>query len=146
MNRRNPLLLKKLAATDAALAYELSLSPKAQEVKRFRRENAVEAAGTLRPGLERYIFTKGQFSLVEMMWAITEQTGPVHSLISTWTAAGGDIAEAASFLQSGRLLSSKWCIDFTFQRRKPHFCGQLRELFGPDALRVTQNHAKFLCL
>lgn len=146
MKRINPLKLKRMAAEDAAVAHLLSLSPSKQEIKHFRRESAADAAGTLQKGQERYIFSKGQFSVIEMLFALTEQTGPVHSIISTWTAAGGDIAEAYALLQSGRLLSTKWCVDFTFQRRRPHFCGQLRELFGPEALRVTRTHAKFICL
>lgn len=147
MHRKpNPLLLKKLAASDRALAYTLTLAPKAQEVKRYRRETAAEALGILTLGLERYIFSKGQFSVIEFLHAMTEQTGPVHSIISTWTAGGRDIAEAHSFMESGRLLSSRWLVDFTFQRRKPQFCGQLRNLFGLDAIRVTRTHAKFVCL
>lgn len=142
----NPLLLKRMAAQDRAMAYTLTMLPKAQEVKRYRRESAAEACGVLSHGLERYIFSKGQFSVIEFLYALTEQTGPVHSIISTWTAHGGDIAEAHSFLESGRLLSTKWLVDFTFQRRKPHFCGQLRTLFGLEAIRVTRTHAKFVCL
>lgn len=144
--RINPLAIAKLAETDPVLAFTLSLAPKQQETKRYRRESAKEAVGTLSKGLERYIFSKGQFSVIEFLHAITEQTGPVHSIISTWTAHGGDIAEAHAFLKSGRLLSSRWLVDFTFQRRKPNFCGQLRELFGNDAIRVTRTHAKFVCL
>jgi hypothetical protein len=142
----NPLIESKKAEHDAALAFTLSMSPKQREVKYYRRESAAEAIGELSPGLDRYIFSKGQFSVIEFLYSLTEQTGPVHSLISTWTAAGSDIAEAHSFIKSGRLLSSRWIVDFTFQRRKPAFCGQLRELFGLDAIRVTSTHAKFVCL
>ena len=144
--KTNPLLVKRMAEKDRALAYTLQLSPKAREVKMCRRGSAAEALGKISHDMERYIFSKGQFSVIEFLHAMTEQTGPVHSIISTWTAHGGDIAEAHSFMESGRLLSSRWMVDFTFQRRKPHFCGQLRTLFGLDAIRVTQTHAKFICL
>lgn len=142
----NPLLAKKLAERDPILAFTLSLSPSKKEIKYCRRESAIEAIGQLTPNIERYIFSKGQFSVIEALYALTDQTGPVHSIISTWTAHGTDIAEAHAFLQSGRLLSTRWLVDFTFSRRKPAFCGQLRTLFGLDAIRVTQTHAKFIVL
>lgn len=145
MARVNPLLLKTLAKEDRAIAFDLGLPPKQRETKYYRRESAAEALGTLERGLQRYILSKGQFSVIEFMHALVAQTGPAHTIISTWTAAGGDIAEAHAFLESGRLLSTRWLVDFTFARRRPAFCGQLRALFGLDAIRVTRTHCKFFC-
>lgn len=142
----NPLMARRAAGADKAAAFTLGLSPKQREVKYYRRESAEEALGVLSHGLQRYILSKGQFSVIEFLYALTEQTGPVHSAISTWTAHGGDIAETHAFLESGRLLSTRWLVDFTFFRRKPAFCGQLRNLFGLDALRVTRTHCKFVCV
>lgn len=44
---------------------------------------------------------------------------------------------------SGRLLSARWLIDFTFSRRDPAACHLIRDAFGLPNMRVTQVHSKF---
>jgi hypothetical protein len=142
--RKNPIL--KPETRFAATEHTVRRSPRARELKVAREQAARDALGELERSLERYVITKGQFSLIELIRAVLEQTGPADLAVSTWTAAGADIAEAHEFLTDGRLRSTRWLVDFTFQRRKPHFCGQLRKLFGDDAIRVTRNHAKLVVI
>ncbi len=113
--------------------------------KELRCKSAKEVIGKLEIGVSLFGFTKGQFSLIELMGAILEQTGPADISLSTWTAAGSDLSEAADFLNSGKIKSIKFVLDSTFQRRKPAFAAKIRELFGFGSIRVTKNHAKF-CL
>ncbi len=140
----NPILERERAAIEASksIAFTVKQSPKQKEIKYHRRESAAESVGTISKGLERYVLSKGQFSLIEFLEAILAQTGPAHATISTWTAAGSDISEAHNFLTDGRILSCRFLVDFTFHRRKPQFCGQIRQMFGNSAIRVTRNHAK----
>lgn len=111
-----------------------------------RRKNAAEALGAIEPNTDRYIVTKGQFSLIDLISATADAIGPAHFLISMFTAHGAGIADAHDFLKAGKILSAKWLVDFTFQRRKPHFVGQLRALFGDDCIRITKTHAKIVVL
>jgi hypothetical protein len=142
---RNPILEPRTTGEDGA-SYRVATSPEAHDVKLRRRESAGESLGELRPGLERYIVTKGQFSLIDMIRKILDQTGPADITVSTWTAAGADIAEASDLFNDGRIRSARFLLDHTFQRRKPHFCGQIRKLFGDDAIRITKNHAKLVVI
>ena len=120
--------------------------PTAREVKKaMRTATAKEAIGNLYPGCAIFGITKGQFSLIELIFAILEQTGPADVFCSTWTAAGADLTEAFDLLKSGKMRSCRFLVDHTFQRRKPAFAAKIRELFGAEAVRVTRNHAKF-CL
>ena len=93
-----------------------------------------------------HALTKGQFSLLDVLSALVEKTGPAHLDISTWTAASTDVGVVCDWLQGGRIVSSRWLVDLTFQRRTPEVADQIRKLFGRDAIRVAQNHAKLALL
>ena len=118
----------------------------AMEIRKLlRKQTAAQAIGQLYPQCSIFGITKGQFSLVELIAVILQQTGPADVFLSTWTAAGGDLTEAHGFIESGAMRSFRCLVDNTFQRRKPAFAARIRELFGIEAIRVTRNHAKF-CL
>ena len=117
---------------------------KSREIRRLlRKETATEAIGKIYPRCAIFGITKGQFSLIELITAILEQTGPANLFISTWTAAGADLTDAFELIESGRLLSCRFLVDHTFQRRRPAFAAKIRDLFGVNSVRVTKNHAKF---
>jgi len=108
-----------------------------------RGETAKQALGTIKPGCEIFGFTKGQFSFVDLLDAILWQTGPADVVVATWTAASADLTRVKAWLTSDRLLSCRFMVDFSFERRQPAFCATMRECFGDDAIRVTVTHAKF---
>ena len=110
-----------------------------------RRQSAVDAIAGLRPGLEIYGFTKGQFSMLDLIVALLEKTGPADVVLSTWTAARHEILTLDKLVKTGVLKSMRWLVDFTFARRDPQAANQIRMTFGVDAIRVAQTHAKF-CL
>lgn len=105
---------------------------------------AAEAVGPITPGIEIYGLSKGQFSLIELIEHVLDATGPAHITISTWTAAGADLAHTHTLLNSGHVLSARWLVDYSFPNRQPAYCAQLRDRFGDDAIRATANHAKFV--
>ncbi|GAF71785.1 unnamed protein product [marine sediment metagenome] len=120
--------------------------PDKRELKKaLRCKTAAEAIGQLYSGCAIFGITKGQFSLVELISAISDQTGPVTAFISTWTASGNDMQDFFGYLESGKIKSVRFLVDFTFQRRHPGAAARMRELFGIESVRVTKNHAKF-CL
>lgn len=105
---------------------------------------AAEAVGPITRGCEIYGLSKGQFSLIELVEHCLAATGPADLVVSTWTAAGADLAHTASFLADGRVRSCRWLVDFSFPSRQPAYCAQLAERFGAHAVRLTANHAKFV--
>lgn len=121
-------------------------APSKREIrKEARTGTAIEALGNLYPGCAIFGLTKGQFSLIELISAIVDQTGPAEIFISTWTASSADLSDAFKLMKSGKILHARFLVDHTFQRRQPGFAKKIRDLFGLDAVRVTRNHAKF-CL
>jgi len=109
----------------------------------MRGETASEAIGTLSHGCEVYGFTKGQFSLINVLEHCLSETGPADVVICTWSAASGDIRAANRLLSNHQIKTLKFIVDFSFQRRKPEFCAELTRAFGVESTRVTSIHAKF---
>jgi len=115
-------------------------------VRAFSGESAGKAVGALTPGCEIYGFTKGQFSLIDLIEHCLTCTGPADVFIATWSAAAGDIQRAHKFLKNGRIRNIRFMVDYSFQSRKPEFCSELVATFGHDVLRVTVTHAKYVMI
>ena len=109
-------------------------------------ETATSAIGTLTKGCRIIGITKGQFSLLDLIKAVLEQTGPAHLLVSTWTAGIRDAENAGFLLERGELLSMQLLTDRSFPTRQAKYCRRVREIFGDDAITITNVHAKFAVL
>ncbi|RJQ29203.1 hypothetical protein C4571_02090 [Candidatus Parcubacteria bacterium] len=112
-------------------------------IKAVRQENIKQAIGQLFPGCEIYGFTKGQFCLIDIIEHCLEQTGGADVVVSTWSAASGDIKAANRLMTQSLIKSLRFIVDFSFKSRKPHFCADLLNTFGQDCIRVSKIHAKF---
>ena len=119
----------------------------ARDVRRVQyAANVAEALGTLEHSCEIYGLARGQYSLIDIIEHILGQTGPADLVISTWTAAGADIDYALRLCENGSVRSLRWLVDASFPLRQPGYCAAMRERFGDESIRVTENHAKFVLL
>ena len=119
----------------------------ARDVRRVQyADNVAVAVGPIEHGCEVYGLCRGQYSLIDLIEHVLTFTGPAEIVISTWTAAGADIDYALRLTKDGRVLSVLWLVDSSFPVRQPGYCRAMRERFGDAAIRVTQNHAKFVLI
>ena len=109
-------------------------------------ESAKEAISGLTKTVDVFGFSKGQFSLIDIITACLERTGPAALVLSTWTAKHADLTQMMGFLKSGLVTDAKFILDFSFQRRAPAVAQAIRDTFGIESLRITRNHAKFFLL
>lgn len=146
----NPLLhadqvqtvdVAEIEAPTVLVRSKLSRKRELRELR--RKQTAAVAIAGLNHENELYGFTKGQFSLLDLIRAALEVTGPAQLSLSTWTAARHEIQALDRMLKAGEVVSMRWLVDFTFARRDPEAAHQIRQTFGLDAIRVAQNHAKF---
>lgn len=119
---------------------------KKREIRAAKEGHAREAIGRIVPACELFILTFGQFSLIDVLGALLEQTGPAHVIISTWTAGIRDTAKAAWFVEHAHVLSMRFLVDRSFITRQPAYCRAMRRAFGDDCIRTTRTHAKFMTL
>lgn len=95
---------------------------------------------------EVFGFTSGTFSIIDVLAALVRRMDLPRLVVSTWTAAGADMAHVEEWIESGRVLSARWIVDRSFQNRQPKLCDMLRGKFGDDAIRVQRVHCKFALL
>lgn len=124
-------------------AYRRTLGAKVRWTRAAKTGAARDALGTLEPGCEVLVLWAGQFSLIDALCAIVEQTGPADVSIATWTAAAADLTRAAGLLEQSAIRSMRWVVDRSFESRQPAFVRQMRQMFGDSSIRVTATHAKF---
>jgi hypothetical protein len=111
-----------------------------------RAENAETAIERLTKTNELYGFTKGQFSVLDIIRACLKRTGPARFSISTWTAAKKEIVDLEGMHAAGSMLPKpRWLVDYTFARRDKSALHHIRNVFGADSVRVANTHSKF-CL
>jgi len=109
-------------------------------------EPARAAVAAFGPGKRIVGMTKGQFSMLDLMRAVLEHTGPAHVSLSTWTAGIRDAKNAAFLLERGEMLSLRLLVDRSFATRQPAYCAAVQRMFGADAIRCTRTHAKVATL
>jgi len=146
----NPILRKRqqfldMAEVDFASQHRKPISEKRCLMLLWRKQNAIEAVSGLDHETEIFGFTKGQFSLMDLMKAILERTGPADVSLSTWTANRQEAIELTAMHKAGIIRTMKWLVDLTFVRRDPEAAHAVRQAFGVEAIRVANVHSKF-CL
>ena len=104
---------------------------------------AADMIGAIEPGDDITGVTMGQFSLIDLLEHLLDQTGPADVAISTWTAGIYDQERAAAFYANGRIRSIKWLVDPSMFARRPELAGSMVEAFGVGAFRAVNTHAKF---
>lgn len=94
-------------------------------------------------GTDTFILTYGQFSLIDALVVILDQTGPADVSLSTWTAADAHIQRSAELLETAQIRSIRLIVDRSFETRQPAYCHHMRRVFGADCIRAIRTHAKF---
>lgn len=152
--RPNPLKSPPKACAAVALAALDGVATQARKAQHARRTirdqrrhvTAAEAVAQLDQVHELYGVTLGQFSLVELIAACLDRTGPARLFVSAWTAAHADCVALLRLLQAGQVQDVRLLVDPSLVRRAPAILAAIRELFGHDAVRVTRNHAKWVLI
>ena len=107
---------------------------------------AADAIGKLEHDQDVYILTFGQFSLIDALCAILEQTGAADVVLSSWTAADAHLEKTAGLIESSEITSLRMILDRSFETRQPAYCYHMRELFGTDCIRHVRSHCKFMLI
>lgn len=87
--------------------------------------------------------THGQFSLLDLIEATLDLTGPADIDIATWSAGLYDVDAARRFQADGRIRRIRFIMDSASQKRGQASTVDIADLFGVDSIRTTRSHAKF---
>src|SRR5690625_4414395 len=105
-------------------------SARRMNVELFRKQEAREFLGEIHPGMHLFGLSKGQFSLIDLIEAITEQIPKIELTLSTWTAASANLSRLEAMIAEGRFETVRFLFDFSFQRRQPGLIHEIRKKFG----------------
>lgn len=116
------------------------------DFKRLAFGHAREAISGLVPSGRIIGLTKGHFSLIQMIAAILEKTGPADIVVSTWSAGVYDGGELSRLRDSGLIRSVLIITDRSYVTRQSQYAIGIEKLFGPECIRTTNTHAKFVLI
>jgi len=115
-------------------------------LKTSPRQSARESIGTLAAGARITGVTKGQFSLLDLIRAISDQIGPAALTVSTWSTGIRDTGNLEILIDSGSFTKVSLCLDRSFAGRQPKYVEEVIRVWGQENIRMTRNHAKFFML
>lgn len=122
--------------------------PARRRVRAAKMASAREAIGELKRGQDVFILTFGQFSLIDALVAILDQTGPADVSIATWTASADHLERLA--IQLGAMVNAesfRLIVDRSLKERHPENYTRMIHMFGVDSVRtVYKTHAKFMLI
>lgn len=110
-----------------------------------RKASAAETIEGFARDTDLVALTYGQFSLLDLIDAALDITGPAHVVIGTWSAGFYDVDAAIRWRDSGRMLSTRFVMDSS-DKRGQATAGDVASLFGAENIRTTRSHAKFVLL
>jgi len=109
-------------------------------------QSAKDCIGNLTQGCSIIGVTKGQFSLLDLIKAVSDQIGPASLTVSTWSTGIRDTQNLGILIDQGAFSSVRLCLDRSFAGRQPQYLAGVIETWGIENIRMTRNHAKFFML
>jgi hypothetical protein len=90
--------------------------------------------------------TRGQFSLIDLVYSILQNIGSADVVVCTWSAGIKDL-NTVKWMTDTKLLRSFGLItDHSYVTRKNQYILDIVEFFGKENIRTSEIHAKFVLL
>ena len=124
----------------------ITVSPRKTESYRIGGVNAENAVQGLTRNTRISGLTNGAFSLISLIRAVLNITGPASVIVSTWSAGFYDIEQMNLLMSSGKVLDFKMILDRSFKTRKSGYSTHIEDIFKPENIRTTNTHAKFVLI
>lgn len=114
----------------------------------LRVVSARRAIEPWQPGEDYEFTTGGEFSVLDVVLAVLERTGPAHFTAITWTVGLYDGEVLKHLLDTGRLLSARFVVDVTMRNSSGsiYYAQEFMDAFGEENIRTTRVHAKSFTL
>jgi len=127
---------KSVAVKDSkkVVAYRYGLQFAKDAVKGFDKDSRVVG------------LTNGAFSLLSLIEAVLDHTGPADVTISTWSAGLYDAGALNSLVASGLIKDVRLILDRSFKTRQSGYALYIQDVFDIDNIRTTNTHAKFVLI
>ena len=108
-----------------------------------QNETALKSIGDIRPGMELFGLTNGQFSVINILDELLKQTGPAKLDVTTWTIASAEISLIDQWVKAGRVTELRFLLDRSFSNRKKEYYAEMLQTFTDSQMRIARIHGKF---
>lgn len=105
-------------------------------------QNATASLGTLVPGFSLFGLTRGQFSMIDLILACLDQTGPARVSLWTWCIARYEVECFERLLMDDRITGALLVIDSQARTHNRELLQKWKTIHGPDSIKWVVNHAK----
>ena len=112
----------------------------------YQNESAMQVVAKLQQGKRMIGLTRGQFSLIDLVYSILKKFGSGHVVCTTWSAGIKDSHNIKWMIDSELIESFLLITDHSYKTRQPKYAVQLDALFGADNIRTSDIHAKFVLI
>lgn len=114
-----------------------------------RAQRAVESFGTAsaaigecHAGMRLFCVTRGQWSMLDAIWAVLDQVGASKVSLWTWTVAEYEVQVLSKMRQDARITGGRLIIDAGARTKNAGIIQEWQNSFGSDSVRYITNHAK----
>jgi len=87
--------------------------------------------------------TRGDFSLIDLIYSILRKIGKSDIVVCTWSAGIKDANQVKWMLEEDLMNSFTIITDRSYSTRQKKYSVELTKLFGEENIRVSDIHAKF---
>lgn len=106
-------------------------------------QTAAECIGELDHGMHLFAITRGQFSMIDAVLAVLDQTGKARITIWTWTIAAYEVGMFLQLLADERIeRGSLLVIDHGARDKNMELIQKWKAAHGPGSVKFVVNHAK----
>lgn len=119
---------------------------KKSELGIFKGENASLALSSFENGCRIMGLTRGEFSLIDLIYAILKKTGPAEVACVTWSAGIKDVHNVKWMVDSHLIEKFTLITDHSYKTRQSKYAASIEELFGIENIRTSEIHAKFILI
>jgi hypothetical protein len=105
--------------------------------------NAKQVANLIQKDCRIMGLTRGQFSLIDLIFEILKKIGKSNIIITTWSAGIKDANQIKWMCESDLINDFKIITDHSYSTRQKKYAASIDELFGKENIRTSKIHAKF---
>ena len=87
--------------------------------------------------------TRGNFSLIDLIYSTLKKTGAANVTCVTWSAGIKDIHNVKWMVDSSLIKKFILITDHSYKTRQSKYAASIEDVFGIDNIRTSEIHAKF---
>lgn len=112
----------------------------------MEKTSASEVARKVEKDCRLIGLTRGQFSLIDLIYSTLQRTGPAEVVVTTWSAGIKDANTVRWMCDSNLIRSFCLITDHSYKTRQKKYALALEDLFGKENIRTSEVHAKFVLI